>query len=140
MHLASYSQFSKSGKFRPRIGVRMFTPNKREQFVLIQTKRFYQSLEKGISEKILMNCFMLFLMTPETTHKTNIDIGKAIRQKMSEQGTTTAWLARQVGCDRSNLGKQLRKRHVAPDLLLKISRALKIDFFALYSCTLTQTA
>jgi hypothetical protein len=65
--------------------------------------------------------------------KINIDIGSIIRQKMSEQGTTIAWLAQQVNCDRSNLGKQLQKEHIYPELLLKISIALKMDFFVYYS-------
>ena len=63
----------------------------------------------------------------------HIDIGLAIRQKMSEQGTTIAWLARQVDCDRSNLGKQLQNIHIYPELLLKISVALKTNFFETYS-------
>ena len=65
--------------------------------------------------------------------KIDIDIGSIIRQKMSEQGTTIAWLARQVNCDRSDLGKQLQKKHIFPELLLKISIALKTDFFIHYS-------
>ena len=65
--------------------------------------------------------------------KINIDIGSIIRQKMNEQGTTIAWLAQQVHCDRSNLGKQLQNAHIYPELLLKISIALKTDFFAHYS-------
>ena len=65
--------------------------------------------------------------------KINIDIGSSIRQKMNEQGTTIAWLAQQVNCDRSNLGKQLQKGHIYPELLLKISIALKTDFFIYYS-------
>jgi len=65
--------------------------------------------------------------------KIHTDIGSAIRKKMSEQGATIAWLARQVDCDRSNLGKQLQKAHIYPELLLKISIALKTDFFVHYS-------
>ena len=65
--------------------------------------------------------------------KTDIDIGSSIRQKMEEQGTTIAWLAQRVNCDRSNLGKQLQKKHIYPELLLKISIALKTDFYMLYS-------
>jgi len=65
--------------------------------------------------------------------KTHIDIGLAIRQKMSEHGTTIAWLARQVNCDRSNLGKQLHSKHIYPELLLKISVAMKTNFFEYYS-------
>jgi len=63
----------------------------------------------------------------------DIDIGKAIRQKMSEQGTTIAWLARQVEYDRGNLGRQLQNKYIYSELLLKISVALKTNFFELYS-------
>jgi len=68
---------------------------------------------------------------PQTT--TNIDIGAAIRLKMSEQGATIAWLAQQVNCDRSNLRKQLLSAQIYPELLLRISVALKTDFFVYYS-------
>ena len=71
--------------------------------------------------------------------ETDIDIGFAIRQKMSEQGATIAWLARKVNCDRSNLGKQLQNAHIYPELLLKISIALKTDFFVYYSHLFQQT-
>ena len=62
-----------------------------------------------------------------------IDIGFVVRQKMNEHGTTIAWLAKQLNCDRSNLRKQLYNLHIYPELLLKISIALKTDFFAFYS-------
>jgi len=64
--------------------------------------------------------------------KTYIDIGFAVRQKMSEQGASIAWLARQTDSDSSNLGKQLQKKHIYPELLLKISVALKTNFFEQY--------
>jgi len=63
---------------------------------------------------------------------THIDIGSAVRQKMDEQDVTIAWLARRVNCDRSNLGKQLQNEHIYPELLLKISVALKTNFFEHY--------
>ena len=69
----------------------------------------------------------------ETLPFPDIDIGVAVRQKMSEYGTTVSWLAKQVGSDRGNLHKQLHKKHIYPELLLKISIALKTDFFACYS-------
>ena len=50
-----------------------------------------------------------FFMQQDTNIQ--IDIGLAVRQKMSEQGTTIAWLARQIDYDRSNLGKQLQNEH-----------------------------
>ena len=77
-------------------------------------------------------------MPQDTEHI--LDIGFAIRQKMSEQGATIAWLARKVNCDRSNLGKQLQNAHIYPQLLLKISIALKTDFFVYYSYFLKQSA
>ena len=72
--------------------------------------------------------------------ETKINIGFVIRKKMSEQGTTIAWLARQINCDRSNLCKQLQNAHIYPELLLKISIALKTDFFAYYSHYFKQIA
>ena len=58
---------------------------------------------------------------------------------MSEQGTTIAWLARHTNCDRNNLRKQLNNTHIYPELLLKISIALKTDFFVYYSQYVRQT-
>jgi len=69
----------------------------------------------------------------------NINIGFAVRKKMSEQGTSIAWLARQVNCDQSNLCKHLQNIHIYPELLLKISIALETDFFVYYSHYLKQT-
>ena len=64
---------------------------------------------------------------------THIDIGLAVRQKMNEHGTTIAWLARQVNCNRGNLYRQLHNEHIYPELLLKISVALKTNFFEHYA-------
>jgi len=58
-----------------------------------------------------------------------IDIGLAIRQKMSEHGTTLAWLARRINCDKGNLHRHLQHTHIHPELLKKISTVLKTDFF-----------
>jgi len=52
---------------------------------------------------------------------------------MDEHGTSVAWLAKQVGADRSNLTKQLQQPHIYPELLYKISIVLKTDFFTCYS-------
>ena len=72
-----------------------------------------------------------FFMTQNTPPQ--INIGLAVREKMSEQGTTITWLAKQVSCDSSNIRKQLYKKHIYPELLLSISIALKTDFFMYYS-------
>ncbi len=69
----------------------------------------------------------------EPVNIATMDMGAVIRKKMSEQGTTIAWLAQKVNCDRSNLRKHLYNTHIYPELLLKISIALRTDFFVYYS-------
>ena len=96
-------------------------------------------MSKVLSEPVFFNLscqfhtFFLNNFMSETSPFPDIDIGLAVRQKMSEYGTTIAWLARQVRCDKGNLHKQLHKKHIYPELLLKISIALKTDFFTDYS-------
>ena len=64
----------------------------------------------------------------------DIHIGKIILQKLREKERPIAWLARQVHCDDSNLGKLLKNdQHIHSELLLRISLALDEDFFAYYS-------
>ena len=67
-------------------------------------------------------------------NKNEIDIGKLVFQKLKEKDRTIVWLAKQVGCDNSNLTKTLKNsRFIYVDLLLRISVALEEDFFACYS-------
>jgi len=64
---------------------------------------------------------------------TDIDTGLAIRQKLQENGTTIAWLAKQLNYDKSNLRKLLLKKHIYNEpLLYEISFVLKTNFFAQY--------
>lgn len=62
-----------------------------------------------------------------------IHIGQCIREKVDEQGKTTVWLARELGCHRTNLYKIYDKRTIDTGILLRISRILDYDFFQLYS-------
>jgi len=67
-------------------------------------------------------------------------IGKTILQKLNEKERTIAWLARQVNCNGGNLGRQLKNSpHIHSELLLRISKALKEDFFVCYSEILNET-
>jgi len=69
-----------------------------------------------------------------------IDIGQLVLQKLKENDKTVVWLAKQIGCDDSNLGKTLRNsRYIYFDLLLRISVAMEEDFFAYYSQKLNET-
>jgi DNA-binding Xre family transcriptional regulator len=63
----------------------------------------------------------------------DIDIGLEIRTLLKQQGIKTKWLAEQIGCDNSNLGKMLNNKHIYPELLLKISIALKTNLFEQYN-------
>ena len=67
-------------------------------------------------------------------HNNKIDIGEIVIQKLKEKERTMVWLAKQVGCNESNLRKTLKNsQFVYCDLLLRISVALEEDFFACYS-------
>jgi len=64
----------------------------------------------------------------------DIPIGDLILKKLKEKERSIVWLAKQIGCDDSNLGKMLKgKRYIYPDFLLRISAILEEDFFDYYS-------
>lgn len=64
----------------------------------------------------------------ETLH-----IGNEIRYELLRQERSVAWLARQLGYDRSNFYRVLRAPSIDTALLLRISYLLQHDFFVLYS-------
>jgi len=65
---------------------------------------------------------------------TTLDMGLIIRQKLSEQGASIAWLSKQIGCDRSNLYTQLhRNAYIDTQRLEQISITLKFNFFMYHS-------
>ena len=69
-----------------------------------------------------------------------VDIGALIFKKLKEKERTVVWLAKQVGCDESNLRKTLKNsRFIYCDLLFRISVALEEDFFIYYSQKLMDT-
>ena len=55
---------------------------------------------------------------------------------MIRQERTPAWLARKINCQRPNVYYIFSQPSINTDLLLKISKALNVDFFALYSVVL----
>ena len=69
----------------------------------------------------------------------NIYIGELIFQKLKEKQRSVAWLAKQTGCDDSNLLKMLKgERYINTDLLFQFSIALEEDLFAYYSNKLNE--
>jgi len=64
----------------------------------------------------------------------NINIGELILQNLKEKERSIAWLAKQIGSDKSNLTKTLKNdQFIYVDLLFRISIALEEDFFVHYS-------
>jgi plasmid maintenance system antidote protein VapI len=59
----------------------------------------------------------------------DIHIGKAIRQKMQEQGMFPADLAAAIHCDRTNIYAIFRRKSIDTELLVRISHVLCYDFY-----------
>lgn len=59
--------------------------------------------------------------------------GKLVKEQMDSQGKTVTWLAEQLSCSRTNVYKIYDRPSIDTGLLLRISKILKYDFFALYS-------
>ena len=65
--------------------------------------------------------------------KTCVNIGKEIHAELLRQGHSVSWLSQQLGCNRTNIYNIFCRESISTDLLMKISFAMKRDFFALYS-------
>jgi hypothetical protein len=65
--------------------------------------------------------------------KTNVHIGKKIKQKLHQDERSVAWLAKKLNCDNSNLHKRLNDNNLNINLLCRISEILCEDFFTCYS-------
>lgn len=52
---------------------------------------------------------------------------------MEKQERSPSWLAHKIHCQRSNIYYIYSQPSINTDLLMKISQALKIDLFKLYS-------
>jgi transcriptional regulator with XRE-family HTH domain len=62
-----------------------------------------------------------------------INIGELVQKRMDELGMTQSELARRVGTSSQNLGKMLKRSSIDTQRLLKLSKALRFDFFQYYS-------
>ena len=61
-------------------------------------------------------------------------MGELILQKLKAEERSVAWLADKAGCNAANLGRQLKdNQDIHPNLLRRISRALKTNFFVYYA-------
>lgn len=59
----------------------------------------------------------------------DIHIGNEIARYMSRERYSPSWLAKKLYCDRTNVYKILRKSSIDVALLMRISVALRHDFF-----------
>ena len=64
-----------------------------------------------------------------TASPDNIHIGQLIKNELERQGRSITWLAKQIGCTRSNLYKLFRNPWINTQILFKISKVLNCDFF-----------
>ncbi len=55
---------------------------------------------------------------------------------MERQERSPAWLARKINCQRPNIYYIYEQSSINTELLEKISRALNVDFFKVYSSSL----
>ena len=68
-----------------------------------------------------------------------VHIGAEIKRVLNEQKRSVAWLAEEIDCDNSGLGRRLQNQHINTKLLYKISFALKNNFFEYCAKAFTDT-
>ncbi len=59
-------------------------------------------------------------------------IGKLIQERLRSEERSISWLARKLGCDRSNIYHIFDREHLDSELLMKLSIVLDYNFFELY--------
>jgi plasmid maintenance system antidote protein VapI len=65
--------------------------------------------------------------------KEDIHIGKLIQSKFKDDGHSVVWLAKQMHCDRSNIYRIFKSRHIDVEILIRFCEVLDYDFFTHYS-------
>ncbi len=61
-----------------------------------------------------------------------VHIGHIIEQELQKRGCTKTWLAKQLYCHRTNVGNILKRQSIDTEQLLKISKAMGVNFFEYY--------
>ncbi len=62
-----------------------------------------------------------------------VHIGQLIKDEMTRQERTPAWLARRINCQRPNVYYIFSQPHINTQLLATISKALNKNFFRYYT-------
>ena len=67
-----------------------------------------------------------------------IFIGEEIKKVVKERKVTVSWLARELGCHRTNIYRIFDSASVDTDILFRLSNILKYNFFDMYSNQIIQ--
>ncbi len=59
-------------------------------------------------------------------------IGQILKEKLKEDGKSVVWLARELGCHRTNIYNLFEKYSIDTQLLERISIIMRHNFFDLY--------
>lgn len=59
-------------------------------------------------------------------------IGSILKQRLKEDGKSVVWLARELGCHRTNVYNLFEKYSIDTQQLQRISVIMKFNFFELY--------
>lgn len=59
-------------------------------------------------------------------------IGQILKEKLKEDGKSVVWLARELGCHRTNIYNLFDKYSIDTQLLERISIIMRHNFFDLY--------
>ncbi|MBO7645683.1 MAG: XRE family transcriptional regulator [Prevotella sp.] len=59
-------------------------------------------------------------------------IGQILKEKLKEDGKSVVWLARELGCHRTNIYNLFDKYSIDTQLLERISIIMRNNFFDLY--------
>ena len=60
-------------------------------------------------------------------------IGKLVQERLKYEERSISWLARKIGCDRSNVYRIFEREHLDSELLMKLSVVLDYNFFEVYA-------
>lgn len=67
-------------------------------------------------------------------------IGQLIKDEMKRQERSVSWMARKLDLDRSNVYRLFQRNSIDTDLLMKVSLALNVDYFAYFSKKIAKKA
>jgi hypothetical protein len=62
-----------------------------------------------------------------------VHIGQKLKEKLRQDGKSVVWLARELGCHRTNIYNLFEKHSIDTQLLMRISTIMRYNFFDLLS-------